>query len=70
MPTIRILLDVTKVQAQPDQLAAKTSVGIAHWRRADCDDQLRLSGCNADLRLPDQHQYRQANRSRRLATAA
>ncbi len=37
----------------PDQLAAKTAVGIAHWRRADCVGQLRLPGCNADLQLPD-----------------
>jgi uncharacterized NAD-dependent epimerase/dehydratase family protein len=37
----------------PDQLAAKTAAGIAHWRRADCVGQLRLPGCNADLRLPD-----------------
>ena len=37
----------------PDQLAAKTAAGIAHWRRADCLGQLRLPGCNADLLLPD-----------------
>ena len=37
----------------PDQLAAKTAVGIAHWRRSDCVGQLRLVGCNADAGLPD-----------------
>ena len=36
-----------------DQLAAKTAEGIAFWRPGDCVGQLRLSGCNADLRLPD-----------------
>ena len=37
-----------------DQLAAKTAVGIAHWRPERCLGQLRLSGCRADLGLPDQ----------------
>jgi len=37
----------------PDQLAAKTAAGIAHWRRSDCVGQLRLVGCNADVGLPD-----------------
>ena len=36
-----------------DQLAAKTAEGVAYWRRSDCVGQMRLSGCNADLRLPD-----------------
>ncbi|MEK9662146.1 MAG: N-acetyltransferase DgcN [Alphaproteobacteria bacterium] len=36
-----------------DQLAAKTAAGIVHWRRDWCLGQLRLSGCNADLGLPD-----------------
>ncbi|MGR9088269.1 MAG: N-acetyltransferase DgcN [Gammaproteobacteria bacterium] len=37
----------------PDQLAAKTAEGVAYWRRGDCVGQMRLSGCSADLRLPD-----------------
>lgn len=37
----------------PDQLAAKTAVGVAHWRPDWCAGQLRLPGCNADLGLPD-----------------
>jgi uncharacterized NAD-dependent epimerase/dehydratase family protein len=37
----------------PDQLAAKTAAGVAHWRPGDCLGQLRLPGCMADLRLPD-----------------
>jgi len=37
----------------PDQLAAKTAAGIAHWRPSDCVGQLRLAGCNADAGLPD-----------------
>ncbi len=36
-----------------DQLAAKTAEGVAYWRRSDCVGQMRLPGCNADLRLPD-----------------
>lgn len=37
----------------PDQLAAKTAVGVAHWRPDWCAGQLRLPGCNADLGLAD-----------------
>lgn len=37
----------------PDQLAAKTAVGVAYWRPGDCVGQMRLEGCNADLGLPD-----------------
>jgi len=36
-----------------DQLAAKTAEGVAYWRRNDCVGQMKLPGCNADLRLPD-----------------
>src|ERR1700681_4804623 len=37
----------------PDQLAAKTAAGVAHWRPEVCLGQLRLPGCKADLHLPD-----------------
>jgi len=37
----------------PDQLAAKTADGVAHWRPDDCVGQLRLPGCRADVGLPD-----------------
>ena len=37
----------------PDQLAAKTAAGVAYWRPDWCVGQLRLPGCNADLKLPD-----------------
>jgi uncharacterized NAD-dependent epimerase/dehydratase family protein len=37
----------------PDQLAAKTAAGVAHWRPEACLGQLRLPGCKADLQLPD-----------------
>lgn len=37
----------------PDQLAAKTAAGVAHWRRDWCRGQLKLPGCAADLGLPD-----------------
>lgn len=37
----------------PDQLAAKTAAGVAHWRPDACLGQLRLDGCRADLGLPD-----------------
>lgn len=37
----------------PDQLAAKTAAGVAHWCPMDCLGQLRLPGCQADLGLPD-----------------
>ena len=38
----------------PDQLAAKTAAGVAHWRPDWCSGQLRLPDCNADLGLPEQ----------------
>ena len=38
----------------PDQLAAKTAAGVAHWRPDWCTGQLRLPDCNADLGLPEQ----------------
>jgi uncharacterized NAD-dependent epimerase/dehydratase family protein len=37
----------------PDELAAKTAIGVKHWRPQWCLGQLRLSGCEADLGLPD-----------------
>ena len=37
----------------PDQLAAKTAQGVAHWRPEWCVGQLRLDGCKADLGLAD-----------------
>ncbi|GAB4352836.1 MAG: DUF1611 domain-containing protein [Kiloniellaceae bacterium] len=37
----------------PDQLAAKTAQGVAHWRPEWCVGQLRLDGCKADLGLTD-----------------
>src|SRR3546814_6336112 len=37
----------------PDQLAAKTAQGVAHWRPDWCVGQLRLDGCQAGLGLPD-----------------
>lgn len=37
----------------PDQLAAKTAQGIAHWRPEWCLGQFRLPGCKADLGLRD-----------------
>jgi len=36
-----------------DQLAAKTAQGVKDWRTEWCVGQLRLAGCNADLKLPD-----------------
>src|SRR5689334_13506807 len=36
-----------------DQLAAKTAVGVAHWRPEWCVGQLRLAGCRADVGLND-----------------
>lgn len=36
-----------------DQLAAKTAQGVLDWRREWCLGQMRLSGCKADLDLPD-----------------
>ena len=37
----------------PDQLAAKTALGIVDWRPEWCLGQHRLSGCRADARRPD-----------------
>ncbi|NJO54237.1 MAG: DUF1611 domain-containing protein [Bacteroidales bacterium] len=37
----------------PDQLAAKTALGIVDWRREWCVGQLRFEGCKADTGLPD-----------------
>ena len=37
----------------PDQLAAKTAQGIAHWRPEWCLGQYRMAGCNADLGLTE-----------------
>jgi len=37
----------------PDELAAKTARGVAHWRPESCVGQVRLPGCRADLGLPD-----------------
>ena len=39
--------------AAHDQLAGKTGVGVAQWRREACVGQLRLPGCQADAGLPD-----------------
>ncbi|MBV8650878.1 MAG: DUF1611 domain-containing protein [Alphaproteobacteria bacterium] len=36
-----------------DQLAAKTSAGVAYWRPQACIGQFRLPGCKADLGLED-----------------
>ncbi|MBL8669926.1 MAG: DUF1611 domain-containing protein [Alphaproteobacteria bacterium] len=36
-----------------DMLAAKTAIGVAHWRPEWCVGQLRLPGCNATCSLPD-----------------
>jgi uncharacterized NAD-dependent epimerase/dehydratase family protein len=36
-----------------DQLAAKTAQGILDWRPDWCIGQMRLPGCNADLKLKD-----------------
>jgi uncharacterized NAD-dependent epimerase/dehydratase family protein len=36
-----------------DQLAAKTSAGVAYWRPQHCVGQFRLPGCKADLGLTD-----------------
>jgi uncharacterized NAD-dependent epimerase/dehydratase family protein len=36
-----------------DQLAAKTSAGVAYWRPESCVGQFRLPGCKADLGLTD-----------------
>ncbi len=37
----------------PDELAAKTAIGVRDWRPEWCVGQLRLPGCQADLGLPD-----------------
>ncbi len=37
----------------PDQLAAKTAQGVAHWRPEWCLGQFRMDGCQADLGLDD-----------------
>lgn len=37
----------------PDQLAVKTAQGVAYWRPDWCIGQLRLTGCEADLKLPE-----------------
>ncbi|WP_333822737.1 N-acetyltransferase DgcN [Pinisolibacter sp.] len=37
----------------PDQLAAKTALGIVDWRPEWCLGQHRLTGCRADARRPD-----------------
>lgn len=36
-----------------DDLAAKTSCGVAQWRPDDCVGQFRMGGCAADTGLPD-----------------
>ncbi|MFD1694737.1 N-acetyltransferase DgcN [Roseibium aestuarii] len=37
----------------PDKLAAKVAQGIKDWRPEFAVGQLRLEGCNADMKLPD-----------------
>ena len=37
----------------PDELAAKTAIGVKDWRPEWCVGQFRLPGCQADLKLPD-----------------
>ena len=37
----------------PDELAAKTAIGIKQWRPEWCVAQLSLPGCQADLGLPE-----------------
>lgn len=37
----------------PDELAAKTAIGVKHWRPEWCVGQMRLAGCQADLGLPE-----------------
>ena len=37
----------------PDQLAAKTALGVVDWRPDWCLGQFRLPGCQADLGIPD-----------------
>lgn len=44
------LLFLANVQ---DVLAAKTAIGLVHWRRADCIAQFRMPGCEVSTGLPD-----------------
>lgn len=37
----------------PDELAAKTAIGVRDWRPEWCVGQMRLDGCKADLGLPE-----------------
>ena len=37
----------------PDQLAAKTALGVLQWQPSWCIGQIRLPGCRADLSLPE-----------------
>ena len=37
----------------PDELAAKTAIGVKDWRPEWCVGQLKLDGCKADLGLPN-----------------
>ena len=37
----------------PDQLAAKTALGVLQWRPDWCIGQIRLPGCRAELQLPE-----------------
>ncbi len=37
----------------PDELAAKTAIGVLQWRPEDCVGQLRLPGCVPRLDLPE-----------------
>ncbi|SLN73402.1 hypothetical protein ROJ8625_03928 [Roseivivax jejudonensis] len=37
----------------PDPLAAKVAQGIKDWRPDNCVGQFRMSGCKADMNLPD-----------------
>lgn len=37
----------------PDQLAAKTAMGVVDWRKENCLGQVRLEGCQADTGLED-----------------
>ncbi len=37
----------------PDELAAKTAIGVRDWRPEWCVGQFRLPECQADLKLPD-----------------
>jgi len=37
----------------PDELAAKTAIGVRDWRPEWCVGQMRLADCKADLNLPE-----------------